>query len=330
VVPVTVVIPLFNKAPYVGRAIDSILAQTWRELEVIVVDDGSTDDGPAVVAGYADPRLRLVSQPNRGPGAARNLGIRESRSPLVSFLDADDEWLPTFLESALRSLRDNPGCPVAACGYLMGPQRLDCRLTRWGRGVAKGVFRLSPHASPPETFRARNFIFTPGGVVCDKELLLRYEGFYDRQPCRYGEDVYLWTEILLNHPIVRNPEPHLWIHTEASQLGVGRTTRAPVEPLLTDPEPVRRVCSDGYRDTLERLLAWLALRTARKYAWSGDRNTAADLLSRFPRIRRQVLDHFGLQLLIRTARLRARDWASGSGAVGTVFACTEALFSALA
>jgi len=312
VAAVTVVVPLYNKGAYVGRAIDSILAQTWRDLEVVVVDDGSTDDGPAVVARYSDPRIRLLRQPNRGPGAARNVGIRESRSPLVAFLDADDEWLPGFLETSVRALRANPGCPVVVCGYLMGPERTDCRVTRWGRGVAEGVFRLSPRASPYQTFRARNFMFTPA-VVCERELLLAYGGFYDTQFCDYAEDVYLWTHILLNHPIVRLPEPHLWIHTETSQLGVGRTSQAPVEPLLLAPDPVRQACRADYRATLERLLAWLAARTARKYAWAGDVRTATDLRSRFPRMKRHVLHFLGLQACLLFAPLRSRYLASRPG-----------------
>jgi len=310
---VTVVVPLYNKAPYVSRAVDSILGQTWRDLDVVVIDDGSTDDGRAVVERYRDPRLRMLRQPNRGPGAARNVGLRECRSPLVAFLDADDEWLPGFLEASLGMLRTNPTCPLAVSGYLMGPERTDCRRTRWGRGVEEGVFRLSPRASPHETFRARNFIFTPGTVVGEREALLRYGGFYDKGPCEYAEDVYLWTTILLNHPIVRSPEPRLWIHTEASQLGVGRTSRAPVEPLLSDPDPVRAACSDAYHETLERLLAWMAARTARKYAWAGDARTATDLLARFPRLRRHPIHYAALRLSLLAAPLRSRYRASRPG-----------------
>src|SRR5947209_3795753 len=101
---VSVIIPLYNKAPYVRRTLDSVRAQTFADYEVIVVDDGSTDGGAAVVEGFGDPRFRLIAQPNAGPGAARNRGLAEAGGEFVAFLDADDEWLPTFLERSLALL----------------------------------------------------------------------------------------------------------------------------------------------------------------------------------------------------------------------------------
>ena len=91
---VSVIIPLYNKSQYIARTLDSVLAQTFQDYEVIVVNDGSTDDGPRIVRQYRDPRLRLVSQENRGLSGARNRGIAESRTDWVAFLDADDEWMP--------------------------------------------------------------------------------------------------------------------------------------------------------------------------------------------------------------------------------------------
>jgi glycosyltransferase involved in cell wall biosynthesis len=99
---VSIIIPLYNKAPYVRRALDSIAAQSLSDFEVIVIDDGSTDDGAAIVTGYPDARYRLIRQANAGPGAARNTGIAQSRGEFIAFLDADDEWLPTYLDESVR------------------------------------------------------------------------------------------------------------------------------------------------------------------------------------------------------------------------------------
>ena len=101
---VSVVVPLFNKARYLSRALNSIWAQEFADFEVIVVDDGSTDDSLAVALTHKDKRLRVISQANAGPGR-RNRGIAEANGPFVAFLDADDAWKPNFLAAGLRHLR---------------------------------------------------------------------------------------------------------------------------------------------------------------------------------------------------------------------------------
>jgi glycosyltransferase involved in cell wall biosynthesis len=99
---VSVVIPAYNYAHFLPEAIASVLAQTGAELELILVDDGSTDNTPEVCARYTDPRVRTVRQANAGLSAARNTGIREARLPYVAFLDADDRWEAGFLTAVFR------------------------------------------------------------------------------------------------------------------------------------------------------------------------------------------------------------------------------------
>ena len=113
---VSVVIPCFNGARYLGEAIDSALAQTHPDVEVIVVDDGSTDGTPAVVSGYGD-RLRCVRQPNRGLAGARNAGIRHARGPYVAFLDHDDRFLPDKLARQAAVLDARPDAGLVYCGW---------------------------------------------------------------------------------------------------------------------------------------------------------------------------------------------------------------------
>lgn len=98
---VSVVIPLYNRTQYIRRAIDSVLAQTYSNFELIVVDDGSTDGSSDVVRLYADARIRLITQENAGECAARNRGVAEANTKWVAFLDSDDEWMPKFLERAV-------------------------------------------------------------------------------------------------------------------------------------------------------------------------------------------------------------------------------------
>jgi len=98
---VSVVIIAHNCAEYVAHAMQSVLEQTWTQLELIVVDDGSTDTTPDVVRGIPDPRVKYVRQNNKGPNAARNEGIRQARGDFIAFLDCDDWWLPEKLEKQL-------------------------------------------------------------------------------------------------------------------------------------------------------------------------------------------------------------------------------------
>lgn len=107
-VGVSVVIPAYNYAHYLPCAIESVLAQTHSELECIVVDDGSTDSTKDVVTSIADPRLRYLSKENGGLSSARNAGMRAAKYSLVAFLDADDRWLPNFLEQTVATLTNLP------------------------------------------------------------------------------------------------------------------------------------------------------------------------------------------------------------------------------
>jgi hypothetical protein len=113
---VSVVIPVYNAATFVPKAIDSVLRQTMGDLELVVVDDGSTDDTPAAVQAISDPRMRYIRQKNQGPSVARNTGIRATTGPWVAFLDGDDYWLPTKLEAQLAKAQANPQAGLVYSG----------------------------------------------------------------------------------------------------------------------------------------------------------------------------------------------------------------------
>ncbi len=195
---VSVVIPLYNKGPYIARALNSVLAQTVRDFEVIVVDDGSTDDGAEVVRGFADPRIRLIRQENRGVSAARNRGIEAARGELVAFLDADDEWMPGHLEALLR-LRDKyPRAGAYGTAYLLkekdsapqGPRfSADIPPEPW-EGLLPNYYRDAIRGTPPIS----------SSIVAVPKCILHEMGGFDTGAW-YGEDVDLWGRIALKYPI---------------------------------------------------------------------------------------------------------------------------------
>ncbi|MBV9928473.1 MAG: glycosyltransferase family 2 protein [Acidobacteria bacterium] len=106
---VSVVIPTYNRAPLLGRSVRSVLAQTYRDFELIVVDDGSTDETAAVVEGFEDPRVTYVRLARKGgAGAARNAGVRLARGRFLAFQDSDDEWLPSKLSQQMSEFERGP------------------------------------------------------------------------------------------------------------------------------------------------------------------------------------------------------------------------------
>ena len=109
--------PLYNKASYVRKAVESVVGQTYRGWELIVIDDGSTDGGGDIVAAIADPRIQLVRQENAGVSAARNRGGALSTAPYTTFLDADDWWEPTFLEEMAGLIERHPDAGIYGTGY---------------------------------------------------------------------------------------------------------------------------------------------------------------------------------------------------------------------
>lgn len=114
---VSVIIPNYNYANYLAEAIDSVLAQTYSNIEIIVVDDGSTDNSARILENYTG-KIKCIFQQNQGVSAARNNGVAQSSGELLAFLDADDVWLPTKVEEQVRVFIENPKIGIVHTGYV--------------------------------------------------------------------------------------------------------------------------------------------------------------------------------------------------------------------
>lgn len=163
---VSVVIPAYNAAAYVGQAIESVLAQTFGDLEILVIDDGSTDGTERVVR--ANPGVRYHRQDNRGVAVARNHGIAEARGRYAAFLDADDLWLPHKLERQLGALRASPSCRVCYSPFFaVDPHLREIGLVH-GPRVGSALEDL---------LRFGNVVGTPSTVIGERTLLEDAGGF---------------------------------------------------------------------------------------------------------------------------------------------------------
>jgi glycosyltransferase involved in cell wall biosynthesis len=157
---VSVVIPAYNCSRYVKDAVDSVLAQTWRDFEVLVIDDGSTDDTEQVMRRYQAP-VRYIRQQNGGVAVARNRGIAESRGRYVAFLDADDTWLPHKLERQIDTLNQQPQQRACYSAFTV----VDAELN------PIGISRSQRWRSALEDLLTRgNVVATPSTVICERSL----------------------------------------------------------------------------------------------------------------------------------------------------------------
>jgi glycosyltransferase involved in cell wall biosynthesis len=199
----TVVIPAFNAARTIGSSIRSVLGQTRQDFEVIVVDDGSSDETLKSVRTFRDDRrIRLVRQSNRGPSAARNAGIAAARGSYLSMLDADDLWLPEYLEVMGGALDANPAAPFAYTDAWV----LDDESGRVRRTSAMAYQRPPKTALDGRSFFLRlllcNFVYTSTTL---RRSAIDEVGGYD-ETLFTGEDWDLWLRIVRRGmPPVRPP-----------------------------------------------------------------------------------------------------------------------------
>lgn len=191
----SVIVPLYNKAPYVSRALMSICTQSFSNYEVIVVDDGSTDGSGDIVRGgmAVDPRFHLITTRNNGVACARNIGIRNSSAPWIAFLDADDEWLPNHLEKLLEGIRL---FPEAALFYTLFESH-----EASGKVIINGtMMRGIGHVDFFEELGRR--YFSTDSIAIKRSALP--EGAFPSE-FRLGEDMYVWLYIALRYPVVQIP-----------------------------------------------------------------------------------------------------------------------------
>jgi len=194
---VRVVIPTFNNARFVAEAIQSVLDQSVADLEIVVVDDGSTDATREVVGGIADRRVAYRRQENQGPSAARNNALRDATNELVAFLDADDLWLPDKLARQLALVDASPTVGLVHGAYIVvDEQRRELR-RRLGPGLSGRV---------ADRLAVENLVSGSATTALVRRAVLDEVGLFD-ESLRGGEDWDLWFRIARVAELAYVPEP---------------------------------------------------------------------------------------------------------------------------
>jgi glycosyltransferase involved in cell wall biosynthesis len=207
---VSVVIPAYNASHTISRAIDSVLAQSYKVLEVIVVDDGSGDNLGAALQKYGDA-VRLLRQDNAGPGAARNRGATEARGEFLAFLDSDDFWHPQKLGMQLAAFHERPETNLCWANYRR--LRKDEITTANTTGpIERPEFVYSDDFS---AFFRNPYVGTPG-VMIKSDLFERLGGF--RTDLWAGEDIDLWLRAAYRGVVAHIPVPLFFVVTSDDSL----------------------------------------------------------------------------------------------------------------
>lgn len=273
---VSIILPTYNRAGFLDRALRSILTQTFPNWEALVVDDGSTDDTPQQVGRIGDPRVRYIRQPrNRGVSAARNLGLRLSRGRLVTFLDSDDEYLPVKLERQVAVLAAAPA-EVGA---------VECGL----RIVANGTHRDQPPQLRGQDYltflRCREGVNMAALLV--RADLARMVGFDEGLTAR--EDVDFMARLLCQTSLAFIDDPLVVIHNDAPiRLSAGTVLLRGLEQLARKYDHEQRASQALRVDWNHRL--------ALAYLQQGRIRDARQALARAIAARPLDVVHWGLYL----------------------------------
>ncbi len=205
----SVIIPLYNKAFSIKETLASVLQQTYTDFEVIVIDDGSTDDGFALVSQFTDARILLMQQPNLGAAAARNAGIEKATGELIAFLDADDYWFPHHLEALFKLHVDFPNCGLYCSRYRTKISKNTITTPSYSNSISdnyRGI--LSDYFEASLIHR----VSLTSACAIPKKVLKN--GYVFNTEVSSGQDLELFIKIGIDYPVALHNECTVLYHFE--------------------------------------------------------------------------------------------------------------------
>ncbi|MEK7195139.1 MAG: glycosyltransferase [Patescibacteria group bacterium] len=272
---VSIIIPAYNAANYVKEAIDSALSQIYHNIEIIVVDDGSTDDTKKILEPYVrGNKIKYIYQGNKGLSGARNTGIKDSLGEYVALLDTDDIFLPEKIEKQVEHLETDPACDVSYCDLYHFWDERPSELMKLNYRYYSG------HDVLPNLLE-RSFI-APVTVVFRRKVFEKY-GYFDEAIRQYAEDFEFWLRLSYhgaNICFLPDILAKLRLRREGNIQGLSNQPKMK----LTALKVVENLCQemsveDRLRYHIKSHLKTFRLKTAFSYAMVGDKTGASRFIS---------------------------------------------------
>lgn len=264
----SVIVPLYNKERYVRKALESVVAQNYRDFELIIVDDGSTDNSADVVrelvignSKLVNDQFRLISQSNAGVAAARNNGVAASHGEYVCFLDADDWWEPTFLEEMDKLIKEYPDAGIYASNYIY-----------YKPGKTHVALNLSRgYINYPEAY-AKNLVMPVTSITtCMPRRVFDEMGGFPLG-IKLGEDFILWAKTALYYPIAFCEKPLAYYNNDIpASMRATRNLHKPEHHMLFNMQDIEKsAISSQYSEIWKALLDKLRISGLMDY-WLDER-----------------------------------------------------------
>ncbi len=222
----SVVIPLYNKASWIGATLDSVLGQSFQDFELLVINNGSTDGSEQVVESYQDNRIRLFHQENGGVSRARNAGILEAKAHFIAFLDADDLWAPAFLEQLHQLIQQYPEATAYGCQYAFRQKYTDIPphqplLSGEKMQLIDNYF---------DQVAAGDMLLTASSVCIPKKWFTKVGLFPEGE--RIGEDQDMWARLALAGPLAFHGSCAAYYRQEVGGMATAARPEAQLWPFV--------------------------------------------------------------------------------------------------
>ncbi|AFY54116.1 putative glycosyltransferase [Rivularia sp. PCC 7116] len=204
---ISVIIPVFNGEVTIGETINSILNQTFRDIEIIIINDGSTDDTLATIKEISDSRIKIFSYPNAGLSASRNRGISQAKGEYISFIDADDLWTTDKLELQWKALQENPQAAIAYSwtDYIDESSQF-----------LKSGRRIKANGDVFSKLLVINFLENGSNPLIHRKALEKVGGFDESLAA--AEDIDMWLRLAANYEFVCVEKPQILYRTSTSSM----------------------------------------------------------------------------------------------------------------